>query len=135
MSHKTFKLTLRSPDQTLFDADAVSIKFRAENGQMQVFAHHASITASILFSTAVIETPDGSEEKFIVRRGVFAFNNTTNEANLLANFAEIESEMDTTTAQSYLEFIEAELAKGSDLSKFQLTYLENEKLAVQKQLS
>lgn len=133
-NHKTFHLVVKTPERTAFEGETVSIKLRAENGQMQVFANHASITASIIFSNIVIETTEG-EEKYVVRRGTFAFNNDTNTATLLTTYCEKESEMDIDTAKDYLKFIEEQLAAGKDLSKFQLVYLENEKLAIEKQIA
>jgi F0F1-type ATP synthase epsilon subunit len=130
---KTFKLTVRTPENEVFVGEATSIRLRAENGQMQVFANHASITASILFSKIIIDTENG-EEAFVARRGMFAFDNKTNSATLLAFYCEHEKELDAKTAEDYLKFIEEQLAKGEDMSQFQLVYLEDERLAVQKQL-
>ena len=130
---KTFKLTVRTPEKEVFTGDAVSIRLRAEEGQLQLFANHASITASVLFTRVIIDTPD-KEEVFIARRGMFAFDNKTNSATLLAFYCEEEEQLDTQTAQDYLKFIEEQIAKGEDLSQFQLTYLEDERLAVKKQL-
>ena len=130
---KTYKFTIQTPEGQAFSDRIISVELRADNGQMQVMAHHASILATVLFSKVEIETKD-AVETYIVRKGLFNFENKTNEANLLCIYAQKEEEMDITHAKDYLKFIEEQMAAGKDLSQFQLTYLEGEKLAIEKQI-
>jgi len=131
---KTFQLTIQTPEGEAFDGKAVSIKLRADNGQMQVMAHHASLLATVLFSKIEIETKEGIEN-YIIRKGIFNFENKSNTANLLCLFCQKEEEIDLSHAKDYLKFIEEQMAAGKDLSQFQLTYLEGEKLAIEKQIA
>lgn len=133
MSKNTFKFTIQTPEGQAFSDKIISVKLRADNGQMQVMAHHASILATVLFSKVEIETKDGIET-FMTRKGLFNFENKTNEATLLCIYAQKEEEMDISHAKDYLKFIEEQMASGKDLSQFQLKYLEGEKLAIEKQI-
>lgn len=129
----TFNLTIRTPEQEIFKGEATGIRFDAEGGQMKVLSNHASITSSLNFSPVIVETKDTSDE-FIARQGIFHFDNDSNSGSLLCLYCEPKEELDEATAKDYLEFIEEQLAKKENLSKFQLVYLENEKVAVKKQL-
>lgn len=101
---------------------------------MQLFAHHASLTATIAFSPIKIEEEGTKEELFFVRRGLFLFDNKANTATLLALTGEKRSEISHQTAKEYFEFLEQQLREGHDLSEYQILYLEGEKLAVEQQI-
>lgn len=129
----SFKLTIRTPEEELFKKEVKSIAFNSDGGQMQVFAHHASLTATLSFSTLIMEEGE-KEEKFVARKGIFLFNNRKNSALLLALYCEKESEISHQTAKEYLEFIKKELNEGKDLSEFQILYLKGEQFAVEQQV-
>lgn len=130
----TFKLIVRTPEQTIFDGMVTKIHLATEGGEMEAFAHHASVTATISFSPIEIITKDQDEEKYMVRNGMFLFDNETNTAILLALHCEHQSEVSYQTVKEYAEFIDRELKNGSDLSDFQILYLKGEKLAVEQQI-
>lgn len=134
MAQNTFNLTIRTPEGDVFQGDATSIRLRAENGQMQIFANHASLLATLLFSRIIVDTVEG-EQVYLARRGIINFNNKENSATLLVMYCQEESEVDLTTAEEYLKFIDEQIKQGKDLSKFQLTYLEDEKLAIETQIA
>lgn len=132
---KKFKLIIQTPEKQVFQGEAKSIALTLEGGRVVIMANHASMIGTVKFTSATIVT--GSEEetdRYIIRQGVLNFDNATNTCRLMAYYCEQESEVSVEDAKEYLEFIEAELAKGSDLSDFQIEYLENEKIAVSKQL-
>ena len=132
---RTFELTIRTPNEDVYvGTSVVSLSFSSELGALQIFANHASLTASIGFSPVRIESDKEGEESYIIRNGIFLFNNAENKALLLALHAEPKSEISHKTAKEYLEFLQERLAMGEDLSKYQVLYLEGEKLAVEEQL-
>lgn len=131
-----FKLVIQTPEKPVFDGEARSIALTLEGGRVVVMANHASMVGTVKFTSATVVTGSDEEtERFIVRQGVLNFDNASNTCRLMAYYCEKESEVSIEDAKEYLEFIESELAKGSDLSEFQIEYLENEKIAVNKQLS
>lgn len=132
--NKTFKLIVRTPEKDVYSAEVHGVSFSSEGGDMEVFADHAGLTATLAFSPLVIDEGEGSTDEFVVRNGMFLFDNEGNEAVLLAMHAEKKSEVSLQTVKEYMQFIEEQLAEGKDLSDFQIQYLEGEKLAVQQQM-
>lgn len=131
--NETFKISIRTPNEEVFAGDATGLKISTEGGDMEAFADHASVTASLLFSPIVVSTSD-KEEEFIARNGLFLFDNASNSATILALSCEKKSEVSHQTVKDYLAFIEKQLEEGKDLSDFQILYLKGEKLAVQQQM-
>lgn len=130
-----FKLIIQTPEKEVFNGEAKSIALTLEGGRVVVMAKHASMMGTVKFSSATVVTGSEEEsERYMVRQGVLNFDNATNTCRLMAYYCELESEVSIEDAKDYLEFIEEQLAKGSDLSDFQIDYLENEKIAVSKQL-
>jgi F0F1-type ATP synthase epsilon subunit len=130
----TFHLTIRTPEKDVFAADLKSLTLNSDMGMMQVLPHHASITTTLGFSPLRLVMNDG-EESFIARNGMFLFNNRTNSGLLLALNCAPTGEIDRQGALEYLAFLKDQLAKGSDLSEFQVKYLEGEKFAVERQVT
>lgn len=129
---ETFELSIRTPNQDIFSGEVQGLKISTEGGDMEVFANHASVTASLLFTPVVVTTD--KEEEFIARNGLFLFDNASNKATILALNCEKKSEVSHQTVKEYLQFIETQLAEGKDLSDFQILYLKGEQLAVEQQM-
>ncbi len=130
-----FKLTLRTPEETVLDTEVKSIHFSSEGGEMEVFEGHSSITANVIFTPVEITEKDGKKEIFLVRSGLFTFNNEENTATLLGMYCEKQSEVNQVAVAEYRDFVEKQLAEGNDLSDFQILYLKGEKLAVEQQIT
>lgn len=128
----TFHLLIRTPEKDLYDAKVHSVAVNGEAGRVQVLAHHADFTVTILFSTVKVES-ESAAETFLVRNGIFNFDHKNNAAVLLALYAEEQSVVSYKTTEEYLRFLTEELARG-DLSEFQVLSLQGEKLAVEKQI-
>lgn len=134
MNNHTFKLIIRTPEATLYEAEVDSVYLGTEGGDLQCFAQHASLTGTIAFSPVIVEQ-EGKEEHFMVRNGLFLFDNKKNEAVVLALHGEKQSEIKEQTVKEYLQYVEDQLARGEDLTELQVLYLKGEKLAVEQQLS
>lgn len=129
-----FHLTIRTPDKDVFDGNVSSLSFNTEVGRVQILAHHANFTTTLLFSPIKVEDPvDNRDQNFLARNGIFSFDHKKNEALLLCMYCEEQSEVSYQTTEQYLQFLSSELAKG-DLSDFQVLFLKGEKLAVEKQM-
>lgn len=128
-----FKLTIRTPYEEVYKGEVNSLTFANEEGEMQFLEDHASITATLEFSHILVEE-ENHDETFLGRKGMFTFDNATNESLLLLAYCEKESEVDYQTIQEYIESIEKQLREGKDLSEFQKLYLRNERVGVKKQL-
>jgi len=130
---KTFQLTIRTPENKLFKGEVSGVSFTSEGGDMEVFAHHSSVTAALAFSPLVLNVNE-KKEVFMLRNGLFLFDNKANEATFLALYAEKRSEVSQKTVKEYVAFLEEQLKKGEDMSEFQILYLRGEKLAVEQQI-
>lgn len=128
-----FKLIIRTPYDKVFEGDAKSVYLSSEGGDLQCFENHASLSASIQFSPVVVEE-EGKDETYLARNGSFFFDNDKNEAILLVSSCEKKSEISYQSVEDYAKFIEEQLEKGEDLSEFQILFLKNEKVAVEKQI-
>lgn len=126
-----FKLTIRTPYETLFNGDAEDLQFASEEGELGIHEDHADLTASVNFTHIIVEE-DNKQETYLARRGTFLFNNETNEATFLLAYCEKESEVDYKTVEEYIQFLEQQLEEGQNLSEFQLLYLKGERIAVEE---
>lgn len=132
--HPKFNFIIRTPEGNVLDAEVVSVSLTTDGGDLQCFSGHAALTASVAFSPIDIDLGDDHSETFMVRNGIFLFDNKTNQASLLVLSAEKKSEMQMSTVKEYHDFIVGKLKEGVDLSEFQIKYLEGEQLAVEQQL-
>jgi F0F1-type ATP synthase epsilon subunit len=131
----TFKLTIKTPESTVFMGDVLSLKVKVEeDGAIQTLARHANLTTSIDSSLLVIESENQIEEYF-VRKGIYTFRNEDNSATLLALYCSPKKEINKKSHEEYLQFVQDQLANGSDLSEFQIAYLEGEKVAVEREIN
>ncbi len=128
-----FHLTIKTPYAEVFTGEVESLSLSLEDGDMQVFEDHASVTGSLIFSPVVVEQKD-KEEIFLARHGVFTFDNENNTASLLTSYCTKKAEVDYKTVKEYAEFITKQLEEGHDLSEFKLFYLKGEKVALEKQI-
>lgn len=129
-----FHLTIRTPDKDLFSGKVSALSFNTETGRVQILAHHANFTTTLLFSSVKVEDPvDNRDQTFLARNGFFHFDHKKNEALLLCLYCEEQSQVSYQSTEEYLHFLKTELEKG-DLSDFQVLYLKGEKLAVEKQI-
>ncbi len=132
--NSTFQFVLRTPTETLFQGEVSNIIFASEGeGMLQIFPDHASFTATIAFTPLVIDVR-GEKEEFMLRNGLFLFDNVSNTSTLLVLNAEEKSTVSLQTVKEYLDFIDKQLAAGKVLSDFQVKYLEGEKIAVEQQV-
>lgn len=128
-----FKLTIRTPELVVYEGEVDSLGFSSDEQTMVIYEDHASIVATITFSSLELEEPD-KQEVFLARSGIFTFDNEKNEAKILVSYCQKKSEVDYMTATQYLEFLEKQLEEGRDLSEFQILYLQNERLAIEQQV-
>jgi len=100
----TFKLIIRTPQETVFEGEAEKIHFASDGGEMEVYANHASVTATLTFSPIKVKSGD-KEEEYLARSGIFLFENAENSATMLAIHCEKKSEINHQTIKEYADFI------------------------------
>jgi F0F1-type ATP synthase epsilon subunit len=131
-----FKLTIETPEGNLLqDLNVESISFRSEDGDIQVFSLHASLMTTIKYSRIKVSVDSGTAETFFCRSAIFNFNNSNNEAKIVAEYCKPVKEVTKESVEDYLKYLNDLLEAGKDLSQVQLVYLKDEKFAVQKMLT
>jgi len=132
--NKTFRLSIKTPLETILDEDVKSLIIDTEEGKMMVLPHHSALVGSISFSNIIIHMENNSTMKeFSVRNGFLSIDNDLNQTDVFCINCEKTQTLTYTSVEDYLKFLQNEL--GSDkLNPYQLEYLENEKFAVVKQL-
>ena len=131
---KKLKLTIRTPEKEVYSGDIKSAKLITEQGIIKIFTQHASLTGAIDFSPLVFEEENGNEENYVIRRGIVMVSNANNTIDIMVFNCDRKSELSPTSAKEYLEFIQSELDKGTDLSDFQIKFYEEEKYVIEKQI-
>ena len=128
-----FRLVLQSTENNIFDSEVNSVSLGSKGGDLQVYARHADLSTSFDFTTIKIET--GQETiSFYARGGIVNFDNKDNKLLVLGLSITPVSEVDLKGAKSYLEYVNSLLENKESLSNFKIIQLENEKIALEKQI-
>lgn len=131
---KFFKLIIRTPDEKIFESDEISeVNLNTEMGPMTIYAGHASLSGSILFSRLSVKTHD-KEDQYLTRRGTIFVDNEKNEVTILVLSCEKKATIVSEELNEYLGYITNLIESGGDLSQIKLKYLEKERLAVEEQV-
>lgn len=131
---KHFHLTIRTPDEKIVESnDVISVDIATETGPTTIYAHHASLTGSILFSRLNVKSK-GLEERYLTRRGTIFVDNERNAVTILVVACEKTETIRYEKLEDYLSYIENIIDSGEDLSAIKLGYLEKEKLAIKEQV-
>lgn len=128
-----FRLVLQSTEKNIFDSEVNSVSLGSKGGDLQVYARHADLSTSFDFTTIKIETGDETIS-FYARGGIVNFDNKDNKLLVLGLSITPVSEVDLKGAKSYLEYVNSLLENKESLSNFKIIQLENEKIALEKQI-
>ena len=129
----SFKLQIQTPLKSVFNGEANSFSIKTDGGKIQVLSKHADLTSSVSFSPAVISYGDETDV-IVIRNAVISFDNKSNTMTVLALFAEQEKHIDASSTEDQLKTIREMLSNPEKLNDYQLKYLENQKIGLEKQL-
>lgn len=129
----TFHLSVRTPENEIISKEVSSIKVSTENGPMVVYPKHSSLSGTIEFSRLFVRT-DAGETEYLVKNGVVFISVQENSTRIMCFSCQETKDIEFKTAAEYLQYVEEQLKAGADLNDFQMKYLENEKIAMVKQL-
>ena len=127
------QVKIKTPEKRYYFGPADSVFLQTGTGEMEVFAGHAPLVGTIGFSRVLVRAAE-SEHDFLVRQGLVFMDPDNNTLNVLAYFVEKYADADSKTIKEYMEFILEKLRKREDLNKYQLRYLEEQKLSTQKMM-
>lgn len=130
----TFKLVLKSPLETILDANVNVCHFRALDGEAEVMAKHTDLTAAISFCKLKVKSSDFNHE-YIVLNGNLSFDNKSNTCTVMALKISDLKHVDSINAKEMLKKIDQALENGEDISEFKLVALDEMKYAIEQELS
>ncbi|MGM9892063.1 F0F1 ATP synthase subunit epsilon [Limosilactobacillus sp.] len=109
MADSKFKVTIITPDGTVYDNDqATMLIMNTAGGQMGVMANHVPLIASLEISVVRVKHADGEDEVAAVNGGIIQFDG--HQALIAADSAELPERIDVERAKSAKERSQAEIA-------------------------
>ena len=78
-----FKLSILTPEKTVFEGDVQYVEAPGTEGYFGVLAHHAALVSALASGTLTVRGAAGSEERWQVAGGFFEMSN--NSATVLAD--------------------------------------------------
>jgi F-type H+-transporting ATPase subunit epsilon len=78
-----FKLSILTPEKTVFEGDVSYVEAPGTEGYLGVLAHHAALVTALARGTLTVREANGSEARWQVAGGFFEVSNNT--ATVLAD--------------------------------------------------
>ncbi|MQB94327.1 F0F1 ATP synthase subunit epsilon [Lactobacillus reuteri] len=98
MAENTFKVTIITPDGTVYDNDKVTmLVMNTAGGQMGIMANHVPLITALEISTVRIKHSEGTDEVAAVNGGIIQFDGQN--ATIAADSAEMPEAIDVERAQ------------------------------------
>ena len=111
MADSKFKVTIITPDGTVYDNDnATMIIMNTSGGQMGIMANHVPLIAALEISTVRIKHDEGTAEVAAVNGGIIQFDG--HQALIAADSAEMPEEIDIQRAEEAKKRSESEIEKA-----------------------
>jgi F-type H+-transporting ATPase subunit epsilon len=79
----TFKLSILTPEKTVFEGDVSYVEAPGTEGYLGVLAHHAALVTALTSGTLTVREASGTESRWQVAGGFFEVSNNT--ATVLAD--------------------------------------------------
>lgn len=111
MADSKFKVTIITPDGTVYDNDnATMVIMNTAGGQMGIMANHVPLIAALEISTVHIKHSEGTAEVAAVNGGIIQFDG--HQALIAADSAEMPEEIDIQRAEEAKKRSESEIEKA-----------------------
>ena len=79
----TFKLSILTPEKSVFEGDVAYVEAPGTEGYLGVLAHHAALVTALASGTLTVRDAGGTESRWQVAGGFFEVSNNT--ATVLAD--------------------------------------------------
>ena len=79
----SFKLSILTPEKTVFEGDVSYVEAPGTEGYLGVLAHHAALVTALARGTLTVREANGTEVRWQVAGGFFEVSNNT--ATVLAD--------------------------------------------------
>ena len=111
MADSKFKVTIITPDGTVYDNDnATMVIMNTAGGQMGIMANHVPLVAALEISTVRIKHDEGTAEVAAVNGGIIQFDG--HQARIAADSAEMPEEIDVQRAEAAKKRSESQIEKA-----------------------
>ena len=111
MADSKFKVTIITPDGTVYDNDnATMVMMNTGGGQMGIMANQVPLLAALEISTVRIKHDEGTAEVAAVNGGIIQFDG--HQALIAADSAEMPEEIDVQRAEAAKKRSESEIEKA-----------------------
>lgn len=111
MADSKFKVTIITPDGTVYDNDnATMVIMNTAGGQMGIMANHVPLVAALEISTVRIKHDEGTAEVAAVNGGIIQFDG--HQALIAADSAEMPEEIDVQRAEAAKKRSELQIEKA-----------------------
>lgn len=111
MADSKFKVTIITPDGTVYDNDnATMLIMNTAGGQMGIMANHVPLIAALEISTVRIKHDEGTAEVAAVNGGIIQFDG--HRALIAADSAEMPEEIDIQRAEEARKRSKSEIEKA-----------------------
>ena len=127
------QVKIKTPEKRYYFGPADSVFLETGDGEMEIFSGHAPLVGTIGFSRVFVKE-EGKEYDFLVRQGLLFIDPEKNSVNVLAYTVEKFADANIKTIEEYMKFILEKLKAKEDLNKYQLRYLEEQKLTTEKMM-
>lgn len=113
MADTKFKVTIITPDGTVYDNDnATMVIMNTSGGQMGIMAKHVPVLASLTISELRIKHDQGTDEIAAVNGGIMQFDGET--ALITADSAEMPEKIDVARAEESKQRAEEAIRKAKE---------------------
>ena len=113
MAYTKFKVTIITPDGTVYDNDnATMVIMNTSGGQMGIMAKHVPVLASLTISELRIKHDQGTDEIAAVNGGIMQFDGET--ALITADSAEMPEKIDVARAEEAKQRAEEAIRKAKE---------------------
>ena len=113
MADTKFKVTIITPDGTVYDNDnATMVIMNTSGGQMGIMANHVPVLASLTISELRIKHDQGTDEIAAVNGGIMQFDGET--ALITADSAEMPEKIDVARAEEAKQRAEEAIRKAKE---------------------
>ena len=113
MADTKFKVTIITPDGTVYDNDnATMVIMNTSGGQMGIMAKHVPVLASLTISELRIKHDQGTDEIAAVNGGIMQFDGET--ALITADSAEMHEKIDVARAEEAKQRAEEAIRKAKE---------------------
>lgn len=108
----TMKVEIVSAERSLLSVEATEVYARSLDGEIGILPGHQPALLALDIGAVRVRLPEGGDEQVAVHHGFLYFRD--NELVILADMAEVQSQIDVARAEAKLRRLEGQVADAED---------------------